>query len=82
MESQPQNPEFRINPENFHSHKYLLSILSAVAVMQAVVVIKNTTKLGIGSILNIEIFSVPKSEFFSDLILPTQLLKTVDQCLS
>ena len=22
MESQPQNPEFRINPENFHPWKY------------------------------------------------------------
>ena len=22
MESQPQNPEFRINPENFHPHVY------------------------------------------------------------
>ena len=26
MESQPQNPEFRINPENFHPHIGLLSI--------------------------------------------------------
>ena len=40
MESQPQNPEFRINPENFHPHKYKLSILSAVTVMKAQVVIK------------------------------------------
>ena len=24
MESQPQNPEFRINPENFHQCIYLL----------------------------------------------------------
>ena len=23
MESQPQNPEFRINPENFHPCKYI-----------------------------------------------------------
>ena len=23
MESQPQNPEFRINPEDFHSCKFL-----------------------------------------------------------
>ena len=25
MESQPQNPEFRINPENFHPCKHWLS---------------------------------------------------------
>ena len=24
MESQPQNPEFTINPENFHQCRYLL----------------------------------------------------------
>ena len=24
MESQPQNPEFRINPENFHPCKYIV----------------------------------------------------------
>ena len=24
MESQPQNPEFRINPENFHPYAYLI----------------------------------------------------------
>ena len=66
MESQPQNPEFRINPENFNPHKCILSILSAVTAMQAKVVIKNTTKLGIGPSLNIEIFSVAKVEFLSD----------------
>ena len=27
MESQPQNPEFRNNPENFHSCEFLVSIL-------------------------------------------------------
>ena len=27
MESQPQNPEFRINPENFHPSLYVISIL-------------------------------------------------------
>ena len=26
MESQPQNPEFRINPENFHPCTYAVSI--------------------------------------------------------
>ena len=26
MESQPQNPEFRINPENFHPCIYFMSI--------------------------------------------------------
>ena len=25
MESQPQNPEFRINPENFHPWKNMVS---------------------------------------------------------
>ena len=28
MESQPQNPEFRNNPENFHPWYYLYSILT------------------------------------------------------
>ena len=30
MESQPQNPEFRINPENFHpcKHGYSTKLLS------------------------------------------------------
>ena len=27
MESQPQNPEFRINPENFHPCLFLISQL-------------------------------------------------------
>ena len=33
MESQPQNPEFRINPENFHpinSHTFTLYIVVQV----------------------------------------------------
>ena len=29
MESQPQNPEFRINPENFHPWEHLISHLSS-----------------------------------------------------
>ena len=28
MESQPQNPEFRINPENFHPCTFLISQLN------------------------------------------------------
>ena len=32
MESQPQNPEFRINPENFHPCMYLLSKLTALRI--------------------------------------------------
>ena len=28
MESQPQNPEFRINPENFHPYNTLLKMYS------------------------------------------------------
>ena len=28
MESQPQNPEFRINPENFHQCSYILPVVS------------------------------------------------------
>ena len=37
MESQPQNPEFRINPENFHPYatEGLLSKLQPVAPTQA-----------------------------------------------
>ena len=27
MESQPQNPEFRINPENFHLCEYCIQII-------------------------------------------------------
>ena len=27
MESQPQNPEFRINPENFHSCSFVIILL-------------------------------------------------------
>ena len=27
MESQPQNPEFRINPENFHPWLYIEEIM-------------------------------------------------------
>ena len=30
MESQPQNPEFRNNPENFHPRKGLMVILCQV----------------------------------------------------
>ena len=27
MESQPQNPEFRINPENFHPYNNMVDVL-------------------------------------------------------
>ena len=27
MESQPQNPEFRINPENFHPCKTVITLM-------------------------------------------------------
>ena len=27
MESQPQNPEFRINPENFHPWQYIAKLM-------------------------------------------------------
>ena len=31
MESQPQNPEFRINPENFHPCKLVTDLKSSLA---------------------------------------------------
>ena len=61
MESQPQNPEFRINPENFHPCSYTLSgeflsatgtlcviwklLLGAIQVMNTTTLCINTTYL-------------------------------------
>ena len=43
MESQPQNPEFRINPENFHPRLY--DMMHPISYFQKVIKEKKTRRI-------------------------------------
>ena len=45
MESQPRNPEFRINPENFHPCKYLECICLLLSYTQYIELLNVRNKL-------------------------------------
>ena len=56
MESQPQNPEFRINPENFHQYStvHRWSYISADVLLNLVnELLKSDKMLGLPSILSL-----------------------------
>ena len=46
MESQPQNPEFRINPENFVFHPWLIHSLHASVIFHAFTELSATQNYG------------------------------------
>ena len=74
MESQPQNPEFRINPENFHPceslfhHKFTTYLFTCLVILHALFLLSAVLKKNLSGILSeCQMVWIPSGSLFTSI---------------